>query len=112
MQQRHSGAALENLTALSLLKYTFSKIDYDAEPYALHYLRTKEGAEVDFALVKKGEIQQLIEVKNSDADVSKSLYTFYKKYGFPSVQIVRHLRHERRVEGIEVRKAESFLAGF
>jgi predicted AAA+ superfamily ATPase len=104
------GAQLENLTAVCLLKHVYAKIDYHAENYALHYLKTKEEQEVDFVLVKDDNIEQIIEVKNSDKEVSKSLYHFSKKYHLPAVQIVKNLRHERLVDGIKVMKAESFLA--
>lgn len=104
------GAQLENLTAMCLLKHVYAKIDYFAEDYALHYLRTKEGHEVDFVLVKDHNIEQLIEVKTSDKEVSKSLYYFNKKYQLPCTQIVKNLRLERLVDGIKVMKAIHFLS--
>jgi predicted AAA+ superfamily ATPase len=103
------GAKLENLAAVCLLKHVFAKVDYEAENYALHYLRTKDGQEVDFALVKDDQIKQIIEIKNANDDIDKSLQAFHKKYQLPAVQIVKKLRHERRIENIELRKAENFL---
>ena len=88
------GAKLENLVAVCLLKHVYAKYDYQAEDYQLHYLRTKEGQEVDFALVKNDEVEQMIEVKASDHSLSKALVTFHKKYAYPAVQIVKHCRHE------------------
>ena len=104
------GAQLENLVALSLLKHVYAKIDYHAENYALHYLRTKEKEEVDFALVKDDNIEQMIEVKNSGKEVSKTLYNFYKKYNFPAIQVVKELRQERQVDGINIIRVENFLS--
>ncbi|MDR3490488.1 MAG: ATP-binding protein [Gammaproteobacteria bacterium] len=104
------GAQLENLVAVSLLKYVYGKIDYHAEDYTLHYLRNKEGQEVDFALIKDGNIEEIIEVKNTSKEISKSLYAFHKKYAFPASQIVKILRNDRRVENIKVINAATFLS--
>ena len=104
------GARLENLVAICLLKHVYAKVDYLAENYALHYLRTKDGDEVDFALVKEETIEQLIEVKNSNHEINRSLYQFSKKYHFPAVQVVGELKQERCVDGINVVKAIHFLS--
>lgn len=103
------GARLENLVAVSLLKNVYGKIDYLAQAWSLHYLRTKDGLEVDFALSKDGKIEEIIEVKLSDKEINKSLFTFSRKYELPASQIVKNLRLERSTEGIKVLKAESFL---
>lgn len=105
------GAKLENLTAVCLLKHVYAKIDYQAKRYALHYLRNKDGQEVDFALVKDDKIKKIIEVKNSDKEISKSLYDFHQKYHLPATQIVKNLRHERIVQTITLQKASHFLSG-
>lgn len=104
------GPQLENLVALCLLKHIYAKIDYRAENYALHYIRTKDGDEVDFALVRDEIIEQLIEVKNSNHEISKSLYAFSKKYQLPSVQVVKELKKERVIDNIQVIKAIHFLS--
>jgi uncharacterized protein len=104
------GAELENLVAVCLLKHVYAKMDYYGENYALHYLRTKDGEEVDFALVKDDCIEQIIEVKNSNHEMSKVLSSFNKKYHFPAIQVVRNLKHEYSQEGIKVLKAVNFLS--
>lgn len=103
------GAQLENLVANSLLKHVYGKIDYQAEDYALHYLRTKDNQEVDFALVKSGNIEQIIEVKNGKDEISKSLVSFHKKYQLPAVQIVKELKREQIVSGIKMMRVDRFL---
>lgn len=103
------GAKLENLVAVSLLKHVYGKTDDMAENYHLHYLRTKEKLEVDFALVKDDKVEKIIEVKNSAKEISKSLYWFVQKYQMPAAQIVRHLRQQKVSNGIQVLKAETFL---
>ena len=50
------GAKLENAVAVCLLKHVYAKNDYLAEPYALHYLRTKDKLEVD-------DVVRLMELK-------------------------------------------------
>ncbi len=104
------GAHLENMVAVSLLKHTYARVDYQAEQVSLHYLRTKDGLEVDFALVKDDKIEQIIEVKTSTQTVSKALYAFHHKYQLPAVQLVYHLRTERLVDSIRVMQVENFLA--
>ncbi len=104
------GAKLENLVAVCLLKHVYGKIDYFAEEYALQYLRTKDGYEVDFALIKDDEIEQIIEVKTSNHEINKSLYYYKNKYQLPSVQIVKDLRNERQVDNIKVMKVLHYLS--
>ena len=60
-------------------KADIGKYDYQAQDYQLHYLRTKDGEEVDFVIVKDNVIEQLIEVKSSDHSLSPSLVKFRKK---------------------------------
>lgn len=106
----NEGAQLENLVAVCLLKHVFAKVDYLAESYTLHYLRTKDGEEIDFAVVRDDEIEQMIEVKNSDKEVSKALSTFHKKYHIPAIQIVKNLRQDYLAQNIKIMKAVSFLS--
>ncbi len=105
------GARFENLTALSLLKYTWYQEDQRGESRQLHYLRTKDGAEVDFALVKKKSIERIIECKTSESTPDRNLISFAARYGFPATQLVQHLRTETTNKGVEVRRAASWLAG-
>lgn len=107
--QGDNGAKFENMVAVSLLKHVYGKNDYLAENYQLHYLRTKDGAEVDFALIKNGEVEQIIEAKFADDKVSKHLLAFQKRYNYPALQIVYDLRNEYRVGDIEILKAEGYL---
>lgn len=103
------GVKLENLVANCLLKHVYGKIDYEAEEYNLHYLRTKDQHEVDFALAKSGKVEQIIEVKNKRDGVGKSLISFHKKYNLPAIQIVKDLKIEQMVSGIKVIRVDNFL---
>ncbi len=108
--QGDEGAKLENLVAVGLLKDVYGKVDYQAKEYSLHYLRTKDGLEVDFALVNQDEIEQIIEVKNSDDTPSKTLQYFYEKYNYPAIQLVKNLRNEHKKNGIQILNAQKFLS--
>jgi len=107
--QGDDGAKLENVVAISLLKHVYAKVDYHAEEYALHYLRTKDGIEVDFALVSNDEIEQIIEVKLADPTPSRALINFHTTYKFPATQIVKFLRQEYTSKGVNILRAENFL---
>jgi predicted AAA+ superfamily ATPase len=108
--QADEGIKLENLVAVSLLKHAYAKTDYLAQEYAVHYLRTKDGDEVDFALVKNNAIEQIIEVKLANRQVNKSLASFHEKYNYPAVQLVKFLRNEQVRDNIEIVNAESYLS--
>lgn len=104
-----SGVKFENLIALCLLKHVYAKIDYLGENWLLHYLRTKDGREVDFALAKDNKVERMIEAKVSDGEPSRSLIWFQEKYNFPAAQVVKELRLEHRVQNIAIRSANMFL---
>ena len=103
------GAKFENLVAISLLKHCYAKRDYLAEECELHYIRTKDKKEIDFAIANTSRLEQLIEVKYANGALSKTLKTFHDKYHLPSVQVVRKLTHERTIDEINIVKALTFL---
>lgn len=107
--QGDDDAKLENFVASSLLKHVYAKTDYHAEEHALHYLRTKDGREVDFAIANAGTIEQILEVKSANDTISQTLLYYHQKYGYPAVQLVKTLRREYTHEGIQVRTVENFL---
>jgi len=109
--QGDEGIRFENMVALSLLKHLNAIEDYQGKRAELRYLRTKEKKEVDFALVIDNEPVTLIEAKQSETDISPSLRYFHQKYGIPAIQLVRYLRQERMVDGIELRRAFDYLRG-
>ncbi len=105
------GVRFENLVAVSLLKHISGLNDYRGEKWRLHYLRTKEGKETDFALVRDDRIQQIIECKLSDCRPDKNLVYFSQKYSLSATQLVCNTRHDQQFENIEIRKADDWLAG-
>lgn len=103
------GAKFENFVALSLLKHVYASIDYQAKDYSLHFLRTKEGKEVDFALSLNGLLENIIEVKLTNHKVSKTLGYFHDKYQLPAIQLVKSLRNDYQANAIQVLQAEGYL---
>lgn len=109
MVKEDEGLRFENMLAVSLLKHVNAIEDYEGKRADLHYLRTKEKKEVDFALVVEGQTPTIIEAKLSESELAPSLRYFHEKYAFPAVQVVRHLRQERMVGDISIRRALDFL---
>ena len=106
------GVCLENTIAVSLLKHVGYLQDTKGEVASLHYLRTKEGKEVDFAICKDNTILQLIEVKYADDTISKNLRYFLEKLpDAEAIQLVHHLRHEQVIQKISLFSASQWLAG-
>jgi predicted AAA+ superfamily ATPase len=102
-------ARFENFTAVSLFKHICGKYDYEGEKYGLHYLRTKEGHEVDFCLVHDSGIEEIIEAKFRESNASKNLRYFAKKYDLKATQLVQELKTEKQVAQIEIRQAFNYL---
>jgi uncharacterized protein len=105
----NQGKRFENFVAVSLLKAQMARRDIHGEETDLHFLRTKEGHEVDFALTSSGHIESIIEVKISDSTSTPGLRYFHQKYQFPSILLLKELRHEQNKEGILVKQVDSFL---
>lgn len=51
----------------------------------------------------------MVEVKRSDPIPSKSIINFRKKYGISAMQLVLHLKREKKEAGIEIRRGMDFL---
>ena len=108
------GARIENLVACSLLKnYTLLKIPIGFT-CKLHYLRTKDGKELDFLICVDDNPVLCIEVKSSDKKPNK-FFAHFKKYIFliECIQLVAGLKKEfDTVDNIKVRNLENFLSDF
>lgn len=105
------GARFENLMACHLLKHAQWQQDALGRDCQLHYLRTKDGAEVDFALSDGEQLTHLVECKWSDATPHRALARFAAD--FPqarAVQAVRHLRQPEQRGAIAITHAAQWLA--
>jgi predicted AAA+ superfamily ATPase len=105
------GVRLENAVAGMLLKQAHFLQDSAGREVNLHYVRTKDGAEVDFAFSEAGELKQLIECKLGDNKPHRALMRFAEQ--FPevnAVQIVYNLRQEEFRNRITITDAANWLA--
>ena len=104
------GARLENLVACSLLKESHRAEDVAGEDVALHYVRDRDGREVDFLIVRNGEPWQLVEVKWAEATPSPLLRRFLAEERVRRVQVVGALAQAHSFpDGLRVEPAPSFL---
>lgn len=87
------GVRFENLVATSLLKRLHFLEDRDGYCYELRYIRDKEGREVDFAVIKDGHLEELIEAKYSDDSISRHLQYYAERLKpAKATQIVAKIR--------------------
>lgn len=78
---------------------------------SLHYVRTKDGKEIDFALAKKDTLTHFIEVKLSDPTISKNLKYFKERYSHVNAtQLVHNIRHDKESNNIEIVQAGQWLS--
>jgi len=98
------GERFENLVAASLLKKLQFLEDRDGYRFELRYLRDKEGREVDFVILKENRIEELIEVKWADENISKSLLYYSERLRPPkATQLVARLKRPYDQGKIQVR---------
>ena len=108
------GAKIENLVACTLLKEVNFIEDTEGLDAKLHYLKTKDGKELDFLIVVDDKPIICFEVKLSDTTPSKA-FNHFKKYLniMESVQLVAGLKREFDTQdGIKIRNLEKFLSKF
>lgn len=106
------GARLENIVACSLLKELHYLEDVLGYETSLHYLRTKQGSEIDFLVVINNKPHTLIEVKTSDSKPASGFAYFTKFLGdINKFQLVKSIQHEKTYpDGLEIRDLVSWLA--
>jgi predicted AAA+ superfamily ATPase len=106
----NTGGRLENLVATTLLKRLHFIEDYYGYRATLHYIRDKEGREVDFVTVINGTITDLIEVKTSDSNISSHLKYYTKKLNPQrAIQLVAGLKRSFTQDGITVTTPVEFF---
>ena len=106
------GTRFENAVATMLLKHAQFNADTRGHATGLHYIRTKDGAEVDFALSRDSKLTHLIECKLADAKPHRALAGFAERFAQArAVQLVQHLRNEELRQGVSITRAGAWLAG-
>jgi predicted AAA+ superfamily ATPase len=105
------GVRFENLVAGHLLKQVQWLQDTRGESVNLHYIRTKDEAEVDFALSKGDTLTHLVECKLSDLKPHRALARFAESWPQgQAIQLVRECKAESDVGRLQIRDAAPWLA--
>ncbi len=82
------GARFENMLAVYLARAVSSWNERGLGKYELHYVRTRDGIEVDFLITQAGKPMMLIEAKLSDDQVPSSLLQMKDKLAVPQALVV------------------------
>ena len=105
------GLRFENLVACHLLKNVHWQQDTRGAAADLHYIRTKDEAEVDFCLSEGDTLTHLVECKLADAKPHRALARFAAQW--PQAQAIQLLRDcpvEADIGRLQVRDAAPWLA--
>jgi predicted AAA+ superfamily ATPase len=107
-----SGIQFENAVASMLQKHVHFQEDSQGVSSGLHYIRTKDDAEVDFAISEEQTLTHLIECKLSDTSLSSALLRFSNQFpNAKAVQLVKNIRQEEQRGSIQIAKAALWLSG-
>ncbi len=107
-------ARRENLVALHLLKACHYWTDLAHGEFDLRFLRTKDGLEVDFVVVRDGRPWMLVECKTGDTSPASTLRRFASELGTTlNLQLVDVPGYDRLYPeyGVRVLSYERFLSG-
>ncbi len=106
------GARLENIVANALKKELHFLEDTQGIKGALHYLRTKDGQELDFLVSLDGKPTHLIEVKMSNGKPARGFQHFGKLFSDAQhLQVVRNLlRNMSLPSGLFIKQVIPWLA--
>jgi predicted AAA+ superfamily ATPase len=111
MVEGTDGLRLENLVACALLKEIHRCQDVEGEKLDLHYIRNKEGQEINFLITCDSRPSQLIEVKWKDDNLSPNFRKFLADEPLRRLQLVGELAQNRSFPGGErIESARDFLA--
>ena len=86
--------------------------DIHGADVGLHFLRTKDGKELDFAIQINHKITHMIEVKWADSNYIKT-FDFFEQHiqGAKKIHLVRELKRESSYpNGVQVRDVVTWLA--
>lgn len=105
-------AKLVNAVALSLLKELSFREDTEGRSLSLHFLKTKDGKEIDFLIVEDRKPKAMIEDKESDENPSPNFSLFLKALpDSKAEQWVYNLKKEKLLaNGIRIANLSRALA--
>ena len=105
-----AGVRFENFIACSLLKHVEWRQDALGKDTGLHYIRTKDGAEVDFAISQGDSLIDLVECKLTDDKPHRALLRFAGEWpGARASQVLRDLDTPMDIGPIQIREAAPWL---
>lgn len=93
------GNVFENYVASSLLRAVKLYEDRCGDRMSLNFVRTHDGAEVDFLILREGKPWLLIEAKEGAPDVSSAVYRFSLELGVPCAIATRRKNIFRKTFG-------------
>jgi uncharacterized protein len=110
---RDPATRFENLVACALVKWVDFQRDAQGRDLELRYFRDTDGREVDFVVLEDRSVLLLVEAKQAEARVDRSLR--YLKRRFPAAEAWQVVAEGAKdfvdPEGIRVAPAHLFLAG-
>lgn len=105
------GGRFENLVALHLLKFCHYLEDVEGYPVALHYLRDRDGREVDFLVTSGSKPWFAVEAKLAAERPDPALRYFRDRLGIPWVyQVVLEGDRDYVEQGVRVVPASRFFS--
>jgi predicted AAA+ superfamily ATPase len=112
--QGDNGAKLEYLVACALQKEIHFQSDCRGESFALFFLKTKEGKEIDFFITQETNPHSMIEVKWAEDHPSRNFHIFSGFYPQgQKIQLVKEMTREQTFpDGLQIRLAHHWLSTF
>lgn len=108
----NEAARFENMVASHLLKTIHFLYDTEGYKAELHFLRDREGREVDFLVSVNKKPWMAVEVKLSNKEISKNLKYFSERLKIPFIyQVIKEKGVDFTVNGIRAISADKFLSG-
>lgn len=96
--------AIQNYIAASLLRAVTLFTDRYGDKMSLHYVRTHDGAEVDFLICKDKSPWLLVEAKNGMPEISRSVHRFTRELNIPCAVVTAKKNFFKKVTGKEGQK--------
>lgn len=107
-------AKFENMIALELLRAITLKNNAGLGRYSLHYVRNKDGQEVDFLITDKNNPVLLIEAKLNATAPADSLLKIQSQLNVPAIQLVEKdnvfIKKENNNQPLVISTAKNWLA--
>lgn len=102
MDWRLAGSnVFENFVAASLLRAVSLYTDRFGENMSLHFVRTHDGAEIDFLICRNGSPWLLVEAKEGAPDIPSAAYRFSQTLNVPCVIATRKRGISSKKTGME-----------